>query len=211
MMRRDGNPVGDRSSHLTILSQREGEISNWLDHAARLRIQVFRDFPYLYQGSMDYERDYLDHLATAKGAVLVLALDGDQVVGCATAMAMRGAESAFRRPFEQAGAAIDSILYFGESVLLPAYRGLGVGHRFFDEREREAVRQGARMTTFCAVQRPVNHPRRPAGYRSLEAFWEKRGYQRRPELTTQFHWKDLGDSAQTAKTLVFWTRELAFV
>lgn len=191
-----------------IVTQRGDALLPWLEHAAELRIRVFRDFPYLYEGSLDYERDYLAQFAAADGAVLVLALDGERVVGCATAMAMRGAEAAFRQPFEQAGWPVDSIAYFGESVLLPAYRGLGVGHRFFDEREREARRLGARMTTFCAVQRPADHPLRPADARSLEPFWGKRGYHQRPELTTQFHWKDVGESSESAKTLVFWTREL---
>ena len=192
-----------------IITQRGDSLSAWLEHAARLRIQVFKDFPYLYEGNLDYERDYLAQFAAAKGAVLVLALDGERVVGCATAMAMSGAEAAFRQPFDQAGLPLHSIVYFGESVLLPAYRGLGVGHRFFDEREREAVRQGAGMTTFCAVQRPVSHPLRPANYRSLEPIWHKRGYRQRPDLTTRFHWKDLGETSETAKTMVFWTRESA--
>lgn len=190
-----------------ILTQRGTDLEAWLEHAAQLRIRVFRDFPYLYRGSLDYERDYLAQFASAEGAVLVLALDEDQVVGCATAMAMRAAQPAFRQPFEQAEWPIESILYFGESVLMPDYRGLGVGHCFFDEREHEAARQGASLTTFCAVQRPVDHPLRPTTYRSLEPFWHRRGYRQRPELTTQFAWNDLGEPHKTAKTMVFWTRE----
>src|SRR5690606_24434980 len=31
----------------------------YLEEVARLRMQVFADWPYLYAGDMDYERDYL--------------------------------------------------------------------------------------------------------------------------------------------------------
>ena len=36
---------------------------------ARLRIGVFREFPYLYDGSLDYERDYLADYASTEGAI----------------------------------------------------------------------------------------------------------------------------------------------
>jgi len=48
-----------------------------LDEVARLRIAVFRDWPYLYEGSMDYERSYLSTYRTSPGAILVGAFDGD--------------------------------------------------------------------------------------------------------------------------------------
>ncbi|HBF93820.1 MAG TPA: GNAT family N-acetyltransferase, partial [Marinobacter adhaerens] len=32
------------------------QIKPYLDDLARLRIEVFRHFPYLYDGDMDYER-----------------------------------------------------------------------------------------------------------------------------------------------------------
>ena len=34
-------------------------VAGVLDDLARLRIAVFRDWPYLYDGDVDYERDYL--------------------------------------------------------------------------------------------------------------------------------------------------------
>jgi GNAT superfamily N-acetyltransferase len=183
------------------------DIEPWLEAAAELRIQVFADFPYLYDGSMAYEMDYLGQLATAPGSTLVLARAGDKVVGCATAMAMTGADPEFQQPFRETGMPLDKIFYFGESVLDARYRGLGIGHRFFDHRETQASRYGAGITTFCAVQRASDHPLRPADYRPLDAFWQKRGYTRRDDLTTEFSWKDVDQPAETRKMMVFWLKE----
>lgn len=182
-------------------------IEPWLEAAAELRIQVFREFPYLYDGNMAYERDYLGQFARAPGSVLVLARDKDQVIGCATAMPMAAADPEFRQPFVDHNMALADIFYFGESVLDRQYRGQGIGHRFFDEREAHARRHGATTTTFCAVQRPANHPLRPADYRPLDPFWQKRGYTRRDDLTTAFSWKDVDQPGETRKTMVFWLKE----
>ena len=54
-----------------------------LEDVARLRIAVFRDWPYIYEGSLAYERDYLQSYHSP-GAVVVGAFDGAQLVGAAT-------------------------------------------------------------------------------------------------------------------------------
>jgi GNAT superfamily N-acetyltransferase len=182
-------------------------IEPWLPAAAELRIRVFREFPYLYDGDMAYEERYLAQFARAPGSVLVLACSGSQVIGCATAMAMSGADPEFQRPFIDHDMALEKIFYFGESVLDANWRGLGIGHRFFDEREAQARRLAATITTFCAVQRPQDHPLRPADYRPLDGFWHKRGYQRRDDLSAEFSWKDIDQPAETRKTMLFWLRQ----
>ena len=53
-------------------------IEPWLDDVARLRIAVFRDWPYLYEGDAAYERDYLAAYARSADSVFVLAI-GDYV------------------------------------------------------------------------------------------------------------------------------------
>jgi GNAT superfamily N-acetyltransferase len=100
------------------------------------------------------------------------------------------------------------VFYFGESVLLKAYRGRGLGVRLFEEREAHARSLGARYTVFCAVQRPADHPRRPPGYVALDAFWNRRGYRRHPSLHTAFRWRDVDEPAETSKTMAFWFKEL---
>ena len=104
---------------------------------------------------------------------------------------------------------VPAVFYFGESILLPQYRGRGLGRRFFDVRETHAASFGSyRFTCFCAVERPADHPLRPAGYRPLDSFWTLRGYRRDPALRSVFSWPDLGETVSTPKTMIYWIRPL---
>ena len=184
-----------------------GELAAALDDLADLRIRVFADWPYLYEGDPAYEAEYLKEFAAAPQAVLVAAFDGAQIVGAATAAPMRDQKAEFSAPFAARGLDIARLFYFGESVLLPQYRGQGVGHAFFDHREAQARACGADAACFAAVIRPADHPARPAGYVPLDAFWTRRGYAPVPGLTTDLAWKDHGDATETLKPMQYWLRQ----
>jgi GNAT superfamily N-acetyltransferase len=179
-----------------------------LDDVARLRIAVFRDFPYLYDGDFDYERRYLQTYRDSDRAVLVGAFDGTRLVGAATGTPMEDHSDDLAGAFAGTGRALDEIFYCAESVLLPDFRGRGVGHRFFDLREAHARALGRRYCAFCSVVRPVTHPLRPADYAPLDPFWRKRGYAPLDGVKAQFRWKDVDVAAETAKLLQFWMRAL---
>lgn len=157
------------------------------DDLAALRIAVFYDFPYLYAGSVDYEKSYLETYARAERSFLFAVYDGNRLVGATTALPLCDETAEVQAPFMAAGYDLNTIFYFGESILLPAYRGLGLGNRFFDEREAHARQFGQyTMACFCAVQRPVDHPLRPVNYKPLDGFWTKRGYRRDDTLQSTF-------------------------
>lgn len=195
------------SGSLTVQPVTGDELRAALPDLARLRMAVFREFPYLYAGSLDYEQQYLETYVQAPGAFVALARDGERVVGASTALPLAQETEELRRPFEQSAEFdVGEVLYFGESVLLPEYRGRGLGHAFFDQREAYARQLGLPVTTFCAVQRPDDHPARPTPYRDLHAFWRARGYAERPDLHTTLSWQDLGEDAETPKPMRFWVR-----
>jgi len=183
------------------------EVLPWLDALAALRIEVFRAFPYLYEGEMDYERRYLTHYATASQSLFVLALDEGKVVGCSTGIPLSDAEPEFQAPFIAEKIPPESVFYFGESVLLPQYRGLQLGHRFFDEREKFALSIGKTITAFCAVERPDNHPLRPSDYSPLDRFWQQRGYTKQVNMRTYYQWQDIDEKFSTDKPMVFWLKD----
>lgn len=179
-----------------------------LDDVARLRITVFRAFPYLYDGDFSYEQRYLQSYRDSRDAVLVGAFDGETLVGAATGTPMEDHASDFAAAFEGTGFALGDIFYCAESVLLPDYRGRGIGHRFFDLREAHARSLGRRYVAFCGVVRPDDHPARPVDYAPLDPFWRKRGYAPVKGAVAHFRWKDIGHSEETEKPLQFWMRSL---
>ena len=194
--------------NLSVSPATGDELRAALPDLARLRTEVFRDFPYLYEGSAEYEERYLDTYLRAPGALVVLARDGDHVVGASTALPLIHETAEVQAPFLTSEFDPVQVLYLGESVLLPEYRGQGLGHRFFDEREAHAARLGLSVTAFCAVQRPQLHPVLPFGFRSLHSFWRSRGYVERPDLQTTMRWADVGESEETPKVMRFWVRRL---
>lgn len=182
------------------------ELEAHLDDVARLRIAVFRDWPYLYDGTLEYERAYLNTYRDNPGALLVGAFDAGILVGASTSTFMEDHAEAFATPLTQIGLPAGSILYGAESVLLPAYRGQGLGHRFFDLREAHARAHGRSHVAFCSVVRPETHPLRPETYRTNDAFWSGRGYAPLPGILAEFSWKDVGDDGESVKPLQFWMR-----
>lgn len=178
-----------------------------LDDLAQLRIKIFRDWPYLYEGDLDYEREYLTNYHS-EGAIVVVAYDGAKIVGAATGTPMEDHADDFSLAFAHRAEPLNEIFYCAESILLPQYRGRGIGHAFFDEREAHGRKLGRKYSAFCSVVRPLDHPLRPADYRPLDAFWVKRGYRLLPGVVAEFPWKDIGAESSSNKPMQFWMREL---
>lgn len=78
-------------------------IRPFLPEVARLRIEVFREWPYLYDGDLDYEARYLEVYAQSASAVLVLVRDGERIVGASTGIPLAEESEPFRQPFIEAG------------------------------------------------------------------------------------------------------------
>jgi GNAT superfamily N-acetyltransferase len=183
------------------------EIAEVVDGLARLRVTVFRDWPYLYDGDAEYERGYLS--GYAKGdSIVVAAHAGERMVGAATGMPLSDHADDFAAAFEGSGIDMGEVFYCAESVLLPEFRGHGAGHAFFDRREAHAARLGFSRVAFCSVLRPGDHPARPADERSHDAFWRGRGYAPLAGVVARFSWRDIGDADQTGKDLQFWMKRL---
>lgn len=192
---------------LTVRSVRGAECASLVDDLARLRIEVFRAFPYLYDGDLAYERNYLQTYVASPGSVVVVAADGDTIVGASTGIPMRDEGDAFKEPFLNAGIDTNDVFYCGESVLLEAYRGRGLYRKFFEGREEHARALGGfEWCAFCAVDRPREHPLRPAGYIPLDAVWTSFGYVKHPELVAAYAWKDVDAEGETSKAMTFWLK-----
>ncbi len=182
----------------------------YLPALAKLRVEVFRDWPYLYDGNAASETSYLAALARSRDAGLVLAFDGAEPVGCATCAPMADENANVTAPFRAQGWDLGRFFYFGESVLRRSYRGRGIGVAFFAAREAHArAVSRADFAAFCAVIRPPEHPLRPADATPLDPFWRRRGFTPRPDLTCTMRWKQVDTAGEVENRLGFWLKSLS--
>ncbi len=188
---------------LDVKSLTGEEISTVLPALARLRMVVFRDWPYLYDGTLEYEETYLAKLAAAPGAVCVIARDGDEIVGASTAAPMIEHADEFAEPFEKAGFDLDKIFYCGESVLLKSHRGPWPRPRLL-RRARGARQTARRLHAFDLL--PRRAPRRSsaeagrlrAARRLLEEARLRPGRRPRRHLRLEGHRPGRGDRSRHA-------------
>lgn len=176
---------------------------------AELRLKVFSDFPYLYEGSLEYEKNYLETYFKAKNSFIFLVEDQERIVGATTGILASEEEESFRKPFRDHGLLPETVFYFGESILLDQYRGQGLGKKFFKEREQFArTLPRVQFLSFCAVERALIHPLRPKDYRPLDVFWESMGFKKEIGLETEYEWKDIDETSPSKKKMQFWLKRL---
>jgi len=180
-----------------------------LPDVARLRISVFREYPYLYDGDSAYEAAYLRRYVERPGAAIIVCTDDEVVVGASTCMPLRLESADIAAPFVARGLDLDRFFYFGESVLERAYRGRGFGVAFFERREAHAKAGSlCEFCCFCGVRRDADDPRRPPDYQPLDGFWTRRGYAARPDLVCAMRWKEVGAAEESEHKLDFWVKSL---
>ncbi|MEX3014739.1 GNAT family N-acetyltransferase [Gymnodinialimonas hymeniacidonis] len=192
---------------LTLRTFRGADTAEVIEDLARLRIEVFRDWPYLYDGDLDYERRYLADYTTGK-ALVVAAFEGETMVGASTGMPLMEHADDLSTAFTGTSFDPDTLFYCAESVLLGKARGQGIYHQFFAAREAHAQAAGFTYATFCGVTRPDTHPARPNGNKPLDPVWKHFGYTPVQGAIGHLSWRDIGDTRETTKPLQFWIKKL---
>lgn len=175
---------------------------------AKLRIEVFFEWPYLYEGNLEYEKEYLKTYLNNSRSRVFLCLDDDKIVGASSCIPLEDETANIQKPFVDNGLPLNEYLYFGESVLLPSYRGKGIGIEFFKLREEYAKYLKKKYTTFCGVIRSDDHLMKPKNYIPLNDFWMKRGYKQASGLVCEIIWKDRQEQFDSPKKLQFWIKNL---
>jgi GNAT superfamily N-acetyltransferase len=191
------------------LTPGSAEFEGAVEQVAALRIRVFREWPYLYDGTESWERRYISKLAVAEGAVVIAARDGEKIVGVSTGMPLLSEHDELIAPFRGSDFPPEQVFYGAETVMLPDYRGQGLYRSFLERRRQHAIDLGGfRWETFCGVIRPADHPLRDPAIPPLDPVWTHLGYRKVEGLITDFSWRDIDQTEETAKPMQFWVRDL---
>jgi len=95
------NKNEDRTTYMELEIVIGHNFQKHIDTVANLRISIFREYPYLYDGNISYEADYLKSYVLSKNSILILARDKGQIVGALTGLPLLEADEMFRIVFEK--------------------------------------------------------------------------------------------------------------
>jgi GNAT superfamily N-acetyltransferase len=187
----------------------EKKVASLIFQIAALRIEVFAEYPFLYAGELEYETRYLKKFAAMKDAIVVACFDSETLVGISTGFPFIYDAESLKQVLSSHGRNPSEYFCFGESVLRKSYRGLGIGRRFFEEREAHIARLNHyKHICFYTRVRPADDPKRPKDYRPLASFWNSMGYEEHPELVGEIAYQEIGEEEETPKKMVFWIKNL---
>ncbi|OGU13446.1 MAG: hypothetical protein A2076_17530 [Geobacteraceae bacterium GWC2_53_11] len=183
-------------------------IADAVNDLATLRLEIFPEYPYLYQGRREDELAYLVCYAEAPDACVILASDGLTVIGAATGMPLVHEDAQMCEAFAATAFPLNEVYYVGELLFRPAYRNSGLGRKLLDQLESHIRSLGSYRHLTCAtVERPDDHPLRPRDYTPITRFLARTGFVRLSGVTTHFIWRET-DGVKRDHPMQFWSKEL---
>ena len=199
--------INTPSSSITISTLSGEAIKPYSALLGQMRLKLFKEFPYLYDGNRNdatraQEKEYDTTYEKSPNARLIVAKDGEKIVGFMTLIPLSEEMREIQQPFLDAGIDVQKYIYVGEVLILPEYRGQGILRRFFEEHNAYARTQKFSHSVFMAVDRPHNHPLRPSDYRELEPIWEHFGYKKMNDsMKVKFPWMQVDGEKEQMNTL----------
>jgi len=189
------------------------EIIPFIKEVSKLRISIFREFPYLYQGNMDYEIEYMDGYKHDSKSTLVVVRDNNRIIGVSTGIPLNSSSTIVQEIKDiliKNNKKIDNIYYFGEVLVLPKYRGKGLVSKMYKLQENFVKQWGYDFVSILTVVRDNKHPLQPEKYQSHDELWKHLNFYREG-ITTNFCWPTIqGDgSVKNMRNLMeFWIKRL---
>jgi len=200
--------ISPSTQNITIQVLTGQEAKKYINDIARIRLTLFREYPYLYKGTAAYEEEYLETYFKSPHTVILLVFDGDKVVGFSNAIPLADESDEMKAPFIQKGLNLNDYLYIGEVMVYPPYRGQGILRKFLEFHEAKARKEGYKYTVFMTVERPENHPCKPDNYEPLDAVWKHFGYKLVPGLQISLAWTQVDTNQETGNTLAIWQKTM---
>ena len=183
-------------------------IADCLEGLASLRLDIFREFPYLYDGRREDELRYLQLYADAPEALVMTVTDSGTMIGAATGIPLCHEHRELLDPFASTPYPVEDLYYVGELLLYPAYRNRGMGLRLVALIEDQVRSLGIyRFLTCATVVRPDDHPLRPVSYVPIDRFLARTGFSPLPGITTSFTWRET-DGVSRDHPMKFWLKKL---
>lgn len=186
------------------------DIKRYLNEFAQLRMAFYQDYPYLHAADKESEAKYFQMFATNEDSRMVVAKEGNRVVGAIIGMPLKEMNEKYRAVYNKNGKAVDSIFYLGDILVSKEDRGEGIGNELYEKFE-STVREMKKYNEIdlFRIDRPKADLKAPQDYQPTEIFWKHRGFHPETKLKTEFRWTDIGAKGETSHSMLVYQKKVA--
>ena len=191
------------------------DILPFIEKTSEMRIRLFKEFPYLYQGSMDYEREYMKAYAKDPKSTIAIASCDKNIIGVSTGIPLVSESSIVdgsAQLITQAGEAPEDYYYYGEILIEPEHRGNKISSKLYSAQNELVKKWGYKKVCILTVVRQKNHPLKPKEYQSLDSMWTHFNYNRFiPPILVTYDWNTFqcsGEVRMQSNELEMWHKTL---
>ena len=181
------------------------KIKDVIDELGNFRITIFKEYLYLYDGNLDYERKYLSRYGNISDSILLLVRNKEGILGAATGIPLVNDEPEFTEPFKDKN--LDEIFYIGELMIRKDNRSKGIGTLLLKNMLDLIDKNQFKTVCLYTVDRGNNHPLKPDFYQSPDSLWRKFGFEKHSSHIVYFSWRDLGNVVETEKPMNVWIKD----
>jgi GNAT superfamily N-acetyltransferase len=184
------------------------QIQDYLEQIAQLRLTIFKEYPYLYDGGLKDELVYLQHYTNHAEATAIITSCGNELAGAVTAIPLQYESEEITSPLASMQYPVECTIYIGELLFYPDYRNKGLGTRLLSGIEQHFHSQkNYEYLTSATVNRAEDHLCRPEGYVPIERFLQRNQFAKMPGVTTHITWKEI-DGVHRDHEMQFWIKAL---
>ena len=198
---------------VTVKLLKGKEARQYFNDLASFRLEYFREYPYLYEGSLEYEKKYLESYFNNENSILLVALDNNKIIALSTAIPLLSEYNILegvKETFSNMCLKLEDFYYFGEIIVLPEYRKKGIASLLYNKQEEYAKTLGYRGVCLLVVLREQDHVLKPIDYEDSDQIWIHLGY-RKTSAYSYFEWPTIqpcGGSQNMSNKMVWWTKML---
>lgn len=188
-------------------------MQNYIQKVSELRIQEFQNYPYLYKGNLEYEKEYMLGFSSDPHSCLGLAKYENEIIGISTGMPLKSEADILKdaeNVYHNANRDPCLYYYFGEFIILPQYRGKGIAKHL--SLGMESVARKFKYSRICllTVLRSDDDQRKPTNYKSIDPICYALGF-KPDKLSIDYHWPTIlenGDVKDVLNPMIFWSKEI---
>jgi hypothetical protein len=169
----------------------------WKNELARARMQLFAGPPYFYYGNQDYENNYLDPYINSESSLLVRCSIGAQTAGMLTGMPI-SQDVSILQGLQRDPESLRHCFYFGEYLVMPSYRRLGIARAMhWTALVFAQIRGFHQFAILTIIPEGTSQPKAKRATPTSRCLWHELGYTKTGE-TCAFDWPTLGQDKSDA-------------